>query len=81
MVIPLAQESGIAWSVDDQLYGNVTARNFQPEGTIGGGSIGRELSENGTVRLREGETALNDDEHFMVWMRVDARPTIRKLYA
>eukprot|EP00210_Caulerpa_lentillifera_P007271 g6954.t2 len=61
------KETGIATEWDRKyLYGDHEAKNFNEDvNTRGGGQI---------------EGPLNEDEHFMVWMKVGSRPTVRKLY-
>lgn len=60
------QKEGIAWEWDRKyLYGDVDPQNFNPEGNREGGTV---------------TGPLNQDEAFMVWMRVSAAPSARKLY-
>lgn len=59
------QETDISWEVDrTELYGE-NVTTKNYEPIDGGGNL------TGVIR---------ENEHFLVWMRVDARPTIRKLY-
>ena len=62
------QESNLAWSFDqNHLYADYLATNF-----------------NNIPATRGGNTStvpINTDQHLMVWMRVGAAATIRKLYA
>jgi len=63
-----AQESNLAWSFDrNHLYGNQLPTNFNDVPATRGGNTS-------TVPL-------NTDQHLMVWMRVSAHATVRKLYA
>lgn len=64
-------ETNIAWASDkNSLYGHYRPTNFNLIAQYrGGGTIN---STNGYV---------NDDEHFLVWMRPGAARTVRKLYA
>ena len=63
-----AQESNLAWSYDqNHLYGDQLATNFNDVPATRGGNTS-------TVPL-------NTDQHLMVWMRVGAHATVRKLYA
>ena len=59
--------SSIAWKHDARhLFGPVPASNFNDDpATRAGGTV---------------EGALNEDQHFMVWMRPAARPTVTKLW-
>ena len=62
------QDSNIAWSSDrNSLYGHYNSTNFNefPQYRGGGGISGY----------------VNDDQHFLVWMRPGAARTVRKLYA
>ncbi len=65
-------EKGIAWSSDrKEKFGNQNATNFN-------------LGTPELKKYRGGGTIvgpLNEDEHFIVWMRTSALPTFRKLYA
>ena len=67
----MTQETNIAWASDkNSLYGHYRPTNFNLIAQYrGGGTIN---STNGYV---------NDDEHFLVWMRPGAARTVRKLYA
>lgn len=57
---------GIAWEWDRKyLYGDFNATNFNPPERRFGGTI---------------KETLDEDEAFMVWMRVAAAPNARKLY-
>jgi len=59
--------SDIAWPSDQHfLYGNVTAQNFNDDPEYRGG---------GTL-----DEPLNMEQHFMVWMRLAARPDFWKLW-
>ena len=63
------QDTNIAWSSDrnDGLYGTYEPTNFNSIAAYrGGGTI------SGNV---------NEDQHFLVWMRPAAARTVRKLYA
>eukprot|EP00210_Caulerpa_lentillifera_P006063 g5793.t2 len=62
------KKTGIATEWDRRyLYGDHNASNFNDvSSTRGGGNI---------------SVPLNEDEDFMVWMKVGSKPTIRKLYA
>ncbi len=63
-----AQESNLAWSFDqNHLYGDQLPTNFNDVPATRGGNTS-------TVPL-------NTDQHLMVWMRVGAHATVRKLYA
>lgn len=70
-LVLLMQETNIAWASDkNSLYGHYRPTNFNTIAQYrGGGTIN---STNGYV---------NDDEHFLVWMRPGAARTVRKLYA
>mmetsp|Transcript_1833 Transcript_1833/g.4202 ORF Transcript_1833/g.4202 Transcript_1833/m.4202 type:complete len:448 (-) Transcript_1833:187-1530(-) len=60
-------DSQISWPTDKSfLYGNVTAENFNvyPE-YRGGGTVAKPL---------------NQEQHFMVWMRLSAKPNFWKLW-
>lgn len=62
------QDTDIAWKSDrNDLYGAYTVTNFNniPEFRGGGTIVGN----------------VNEDQHFLVWMRPGAARTIRKLYA
>lgn len=65
----MLQETNIAWSTDrtDGLYGTYQPTNFNSIPDYRGGStiIGN----------------VNEDPHFLVWMRPGAARTVRKLYA
>ena len=64
----LMQESNLAWSFDrNHLYANYLAENFNDVPAVRGGNTS-------TVPI-------NTDQHLMVWMRVGAHATVRKLYA
>ena len=71
ILVLLMQETNIAWASDkNSLYGHYRPTNFNTIAQYrGGGTIN---STNGYV---------NDDEHFLVWMRPGAARTVRKLYA
>lgn len=61
------QESSLAWSYDENhLYGHYLAQNFEIVPKFRGGNTT--------------ETYINESQHFMVWMRPSAHPTVRKLY-
>ena len=65
----LVQETNIAWASDkNSLYGHYKPTNF-----------------NNIPQYRGGATIsglyVNEDEHFLVWMRPGAARTVRKLYA
>ncbi len=65
-----AQQSHVAWQYDVQhLYGPVQPVNYNTEQLAG---------------FRGGNTSdvvLNQNQHFIVWMRPAAQPTFRKLWA
>ena len=64
------QQSDVAWKYDvEHLYGPVQPVNYNTEQLAaerGGNTSG---------------TLLNQNEHFIVWMRPAAQPTFRKLWA
>ena len=61
------QETDIAWHYDrDHLYGDQLAENYNNDPPFRGG---------GTTT-----GPLNENQHFMVWMRPTAAKTVRKLY-
>ena len=62
------QESNLAWTFDrNHLYANFLATNFNDVPAVRGGNTS-------TVPI-------DTDQHLMVWMRVGAHATVRKLYA
>ena len=62
------QESNLAWSFDQHhLYGHFLSTNFNDIPATRGGNTST--------------TYIDDDQHLMVWMRVGAHATVRKLYA
>ena len=67
----LLQETNIAWASDkNSLYGHYKPTNFNEIPQFRGG---------GTIN--SSYLYVNDDEHFLVWMRPGAARTVRKLYA
>lgn len=68
---PLAvDDSSIAWPSDrDNLYGPVTAKNYNPGGAF-------ESQRGGNTS----ELLLNQNEHWMVWMRPHSMVAVQKLY-
>ena len=68
-VMPM-QQNNVAWAYDvDHLYGPVQPVNYNTEQqpAFRGGNTS--------------EVVLNQNQHFVVWMRPAAQPTFRKLWA
>ena len=64
------QQNNVAWAYDvDHLYGPVQPVNYNTEqqAAFRGGNTS--------------EVVLNQNQHFVVWMRPAAQPTFRKLWA
>lgn len=69
------QESLVAWTDDrDHLYRNYAPQNWNNDPATRGGANTSATGVNAQV------VNINQNQHFMVWMRPAAQPTVRKLW-